>query len=348
MSVFDTTFYHNTVLEWIVAIGAVIGMYLVVQAIKLLMVRHLAALAKKTTSQVDDILVNVFKRTNWVVVFIISLYFGSLFLMLPDKVAHAFKLVATVAFFLQVALWGNGLIDSLISRVHKLRREKDPASVSGFAAISFFARVLLWSLVAFLILDNFGVDITALVAGLGIGGIAVALAAQNILRDIFCSIAILIDKPFEVGDFIIVGDLLGAVEKIGIKTTRVRSLSGEQLIFSNADLVDSRIRNYKRMNERRVVFSFGVTYQTSVEKLEAIPLAVKEIISSIENARFDRAHFHKYGDSSLDFECVYYVLDRDYNLYMDTQQQINLAISRHFEKERIEFAYPTQTLYISK
>jgi small-conductance mechanosensitive channel len=348
MSVFETEFYHNTVLTWIVTIGVTIGVYLVVQAIKLLIVRYMAALAEKSKSHIDDILVDVFKRTKSILVFIVALYIGSLFLTLPEKVANIVKLTATVAFFFQVALWGNCLIESWITRVREEKFKKDPAAVSAFGAVKFFARLLLWSLVVFLVLDNFGIDITALVAGLGIGGIAIALAVQNILGDIFCSVAILMDKPFEVGDFIIVDDKMGSVEKIGIKTTRVRSLSGEQLIFSNTDLVNSRIRNYKRMNERRVVFSFGVTYQTPVEKLEAIPLAVKEIISAIGNTRFDRAHFFKYGDSSLDFECVYYVLDRDYNLYMDIQQRINLAIFRHFEKEGIEFAYPTQTLYINK
>jgi len=348
MDVLQTVYFNNTLLQWIIAIGAAIGVYFVVQAIKLLMVRYMAALAEKSKSHIDDILVDVFKRTKSIFVFIVALYIGSLFLTLPEKVANIVKLIATVAFFFQVALWGNCLIESWITRVREEKFEKDPATASAFGAVKFFARLLLWSLVVFLILDNLGIDITALVAGLGIGGIAIALAIQNILGDIFCSIAILMDKPFEVGDFIIVDDKMGTVEKIGIKTTRVRSLSGEQLIFSNADLVNSRIRNYKRMNERRVVFSFGVTYQTPIEKLEAIPLAVKEIILSISNTRFDRAHFQKYGDSSLDFECVYYVLSRDYNIYMDIQQQINLAIFRHFEKEGIEFAYPTQTLYISK
>ncbi len=201
---------------------------------------------------------------------------------------------------------------------------------------------------ACLVLDNLGVNITTLVAGLGVGGIAIALAVQNILSDVFCSVAILVDKPFQVGDFIIVGDMMGTVEKIGIKTTRVRSLSGEQLVFSNADLVNSRIRNYKRMQERRVVFSFGVIYQTPADKLEHIPAMVKEIIESVDQARFDRTHFKQFGDSSLDFECVYYVLSRDYNLYMDIQQKINLELFTRFEKEGIEFAYPTRTLYISK
>jgi len=197
-----------------------------------------------------------------------------------------------------------------------------------------------------LALDNMGVDITALIAGLGIGGIAVALALQNVLGDLFASLSIVLDKPFVIGDFIIVDDLLGTVERIGLKTTRVRSLYGEQLVFSNSDLLNSRIRNYKRMFERRILFSIGVTYQTPHEKLATIPGIIREVIESQEQVRFDRAHFKEYGDSALKFEIVYYVLVPDYNTHMDIQQAINLAIVRRFEEEKIEFAFPTQTLYL--
>jgi len=197
-----------------------------------------------------------------------------------------------------------------------------------------------------LALDNLGVNITALVAGMGIGGIAVALAAQNILGDLFASISIVLDKPFVINDFIIVGDYMGSVEHIGVKTTRIRSLSGEQIVFSNTDLLNSRVRNFKRMVERRVVFSFGVVYGTPAEKLEAIPGIVRGIIEAIDGTRFDRAHFAKYGDSSLDFEVVYFVVTGDYNVYMDIQQAINLAIYRSFEDEGLGFAFPTQTIFL--
>jgi small-conductance mechanosensitive channel len=192
-----------------------------------------------------------------------------------------------------------------------------------------------------------GIDITALVAGLGVGGIAVALAAQNILGDLFASWSIVLDKPFLVGDFIIIDGYSGTVEHIGLKTTRLRSLTGEQLIFSNSDLLKCRIRNYKRMQERRIVFSFGVLYETPLEKLKEIPGIVKDIITSIENTRFDRAHFASYGNYSLNFEVVYYVLSSDYTVYMDIQQKINLALFEEFQKKDIVFAYPTQTIYVS-
>lgn len=198
-----------------------------------------------------------------------------------------------------------------------------------------------------MILDNLGVNITGLVAGLGIGGIAVALAVQNILGDLLASLSIVLDKPFVIGDFIVVDSLSGTIEHIGLKTTRIRSLSGEQLIFSNNDLLKTRIRNYKRMSERRIVFSFGIIYQTPTEKLKNVNKIVRDIIEKTENARFDRVHFKEYGDSSLNFEVVYFVIDPDYNIYMDVQESINLEIFRQFGEEGIEFAYPTQTLYVS-
>lgn len=211
----------------------------------------------------------------------------------------------------------------------------------------FFARLLVFTIGALVIVDNIpGVQITALVASLGIGGIAVALALQNILTDIFASLTITLDKPFVLGDFIIVGDHLGVVENIGLKTTRIRSLSGEQLVFSNSDLLTSRIRNFKRMKERRVAFGIQATYDTPVDKLKKVPGKVKEIIEGLEDTRFDRAHFKAHGSHSLDFEIVYYVLGPDYNLYMDRQQAINLAIHEYFRDEGIEFAFPTRTLYL--
>jgi small-conductance mechanosensitive channel len=202
--------------------------------------------------------------------------------------------------------------------------------------------------VLLLALDNLGVDITALVAGLGVGGIAVALAVQNVLGDLFASLSITLDRPFVLGDFIIVGDYLGNVERIGVKSTRLRSLGGEQIIVSNADLLNSRVRNYGRMDERRVLFTLGVTYETPRKKLERIPAMVREIIEHQQHARFDRCHFAKYGDFALGFEAVYYVLSPDYNLYMDIQQAINFAIHAAFEDAQIEFAYPTQKLWMAQ
>jgi small-conductance mechanosensitive channel len=198
------------------------------------------------------------------------------------------------------------------------------------------------------IMSNLGFDVTSLVAGLGIGGIAVALALQSVLSDVFSSFSIYFDKPFQAGDFIIVGQHMGIVKHIGIKSTRIQTLQGEELIISNKELTSARVQNFKKMEKRRITFTFGVTYQTPVKKLKKIPEMVKEIVAKIELADLDRVHFRKYGDFSLNFEVVYYVKIPDYGKYMDTQQEINLALKERFEKEGIEFAYPTQTIFLNK
>jgi small-conductance mechanosensitive channel len=310
--------------------------------------RRITAFAARTETELDDLIVDLLQRTRSFFFLALALYAGSYFLSLPPSTKSLLNSVVIVAFLIQAAIWGNGIISFGVKRYVRERVAEDAASVTTITALGFISRLLLWSVILLLALDNLGVDITALVAGLGIGGIAVALAVQNILGDLFASLSIVLDKPFVIGDFIIVGDFLGSVEHIGLKTTRIRSLSGEQLVFTNSDLLQSRIRNYKRMARRRIVFSFGVIYQTSYETLAAIPVMVREIIEAQQQTRFDRAHFKAYGNSSLDFEVVYYVENPDFNVYMDIQQAINLAIFRRFQEENIEFAYPTQTLYIEK
>jgi len=227
-------------------------------------------------------------------------------------------------------------------------REKDEAKKNALGGIITAFKVIVWGFAFIVLLDNFGIKVSGLLAGLGIGGVAVALAAQAVLGDLFSYFAIFFDRPFEIGDYIIVGDYMGTVEYIGVKTTRIRSLSGEQLILSNTDLTGSRIRNYKRMKRRRINFQLRVTYQTGLELLREIPGIIKEIIGSKEDALFDRAHFASYGDFSLIFEVVYYILSPDYTKYMDIQQEINLQINEEFTKRGIEFAYPTQTLFINR
>jgi small-conductance mechanosensitive channel len=226
--------------------------------------------------------------------------------------------------------------------------EEDAGAVAALDIVGFLVRVSVWAIVFLLALDNLGINITALVAGLGVGGIAVALAAQNIISDLFASLSIVLDRPFVLGDFLVIDDYYGNVEKVGLKTTRVRSLSGEQLVFSNNDLLNSRIRNYGQMVERRIVFEIGVVYDTPHEKLEQIPKIIEDIVIKQELARFDRAHFHQYGAYSLNFEIVYYVESSDYKLYMDIQQAVNLQIFRSFADAGIEFAYPTQTLFVNR
>ena len=205
---------------------------------------------------------------------------------------------------------------------------------------------VVWILGLVFLINNLGYNVTTIITGLGIGGIAVALAAQAVLGDFFSYFVIFFDRPFEIGDFIIVDDkVIGAIEYIGVKTTRIRAISGEQIVCSNKDLTDSRVHNYKKMMRRRVVFSIGVIYQTTAEQMKKIPGIIKSIIDNTENATFDRSHFSAFGDFSMNFETVYFIEGPDYNMYMDAQQKIYLEILKAFEKENIEFAYPTQTLF---
>jgi small-conductance mechanosensitive channel len=346
MEFLNITFYGNTLARWVTAILVLALLWLVLKVAGRLAARRLESIARRTATTVDDLLVDLVRRSGFFLLVFVWLRLTTLIVDLPEELDRVLATLASAALLLQVVLWGNGLIAFLVNRYKERALERDPAEATVISALGLVGKLVFWSLILLLALHNFGVEITTLVAGLGVSGIAVALAVQNILGDLFASLSIVFDKPFVLGDFVIVDTYMGTVEKIGLKTTRLRSLSGEQLIFSNADLLGSRIRNYKRMFERRIVFTFGVIYQTPVEKLEKIPGMVRAIIEGAENTRFDRAHFKEYGDSSLNFEVVYYVLVPDYNTYMDRQQAINLAIFRQFAAEGIEFAYPTRTLYV--
>ncbi|MFQ5825164.1 MAG: mechanosensitive ion channel family protein [bacterium] len=346
MNLLDKIIYNNPLRDWLFAVILLSTIFIILNIFKTIVVKRLSSLTKKTKTELDDLAVDLLNRVNIFFLLSIAIFGGSIALNLPDKVSNVIRILVIIAFLFQAAIWGNGLIVFWINRYKKIKLEADPASVTTITALGFVGKIVLWIVILLLALDNLGVDITGLIAGLGIGGIAIALAIQNILGDLFASLSIVLDKPFVIGDFIIVDNYLGTVKHIGLKTTRIQSLSGEQLVFSNSDLLRSRIRNYKRMYERRVVFSIGVIYQTPYEKLKAIPSLVREIIEKQQKARFDRAHFKEYGNSSLNFEIVYYVQSPDYITYMDIQQSINLTIFRSFEEEGIEFAYPTQTLYL--
>ena len=338
--------FGNSALTWTVAGSVFFVVWMILLIARRFVVHRLAKLTGTTAAL--DVAHEVVRSTRGWFVFLIALFVGSRFLTVSDSVGLWAARVTIIASLLQGGLW---LSAGAVKSIHAKRQrdlDESPEGVAAMDILSFITRVSIWSIVLLACLDNLGVNITTMIAGLGVGGVAVALAAQNILGDLFASLSIVLDKPFVVGDFLIIGDFLGSVEKVGIKTTRLRSLSGEQLIFSNNDLLNSRIRNYGRMFERRVVFSIGVTYQTPAEKLRAIPDMLRQAVESQENIRFDRAHFQKYGDFALVFEIVYYVLSADYSRYMDIQQAINLKIFDDFEENGIEFAYPTQTIFVSK
>jgi len=339
----------NTLLGWGIAAGVFVTLWLGLLLVRRLVIRRLGKLEKdERTAVAVEVAVAVTSATKGWLLFVFALFVGSRLLEMPGNATLWTARAAMIAILLQLGLWLSAGIVQSIQAKRQRQLEDSPDSVAAMDILSFIARVTIWSIVLLAALDNLGVNITTMIAGLGVGGIAVALAAQNILGDLFASLSIVLDKPFVVGDFLIIGDFLGSVEKVGIKTTRLRSLSGEQLVFSNNDLLNSRIRNYGRMYERRVVFSLGVTYQTTADKLRAIPDLLREAVESQEHVRFDRAHFQKYGDFALIFEVVYYVLSADYNEYMDVQQAINLKIYDEFEANGIDFAYPTQTLYLGR
>jgi small-conductance mechanosensitive channel len=341
-------FYDNPVSQWIIAGVVWLAALLVVKLVNAVIRSRARSVADRIKAAWAEATADLLAGTRFWFLLLLALYLGTLVLVLPERVRTIAQSVVVIALVVQGAIWGSVLIAFWLNRFAKTRLETDAASVTTMTALGFIGRLALWIFAGLLILDNLGIEVTALIAGLGIGGIAVALAAQNVLGDLFASLAIVLDKPFVLGDFIIVGEFMGTVEKIGIKTTRIRSLSGEQVIFSNSDLLKSRVRNFKRMYQRRIVFSVGVTYQTPYDKVAAIPQMIEQAVKEQEQTRFDRSHFQTYGDSALVFETVYYVLVADYNTYMNIQQAINLAIFKRFSEEGIEFAYPTQTLYVHR
>jgi len=348
MTFLRTVFYNNEVWAWLASAATLLFVWFVARLILRLVSRRLRRFSTQTKTRFDDLLVDLLGRTRYVFLIVVSVYSASLWLTLPAPAETVLRYLFVLALLWQAGYWGSACVTFWINRSVQQRLAEDPSSATTLAAFGFIGKVVIWAIVLLLALENMGVDITGLVAGLGISGIAIALAVQNILGDLFASMSIVVDKPFVIGDFIIVGELMGTVEKIGLKTTRVRSLSGEQIVFSNSDLLASRVRNYKQMYERRVVFSVGVTYDTPAEIVDKIPLMIRSIVEAQPSIRFDRSHFKEFGDSALLFETVYYMLNPNYNVYMDTQHAINVAIMRAFEAEGIEFAYPTQTVYVKR
>lgn len=342
----EQRFYGIPLREWALAVAAAVALFLVAKLIQAILVSRLTRLTEKYTTDTGPMVVAAIASIRWWFVLIVALFVGSLMLGLPPKTTSIINTAAIVAVLLQAALTGNAVLSLLIAGYSQKNLQTDAASVTTVTTLGFLARLALWSIVALLVLQNLGIDVTALVTGLGIGGIAVALAAQNVLGDLLASLSIMLDKPFVLGDFIIVGEQMGTVEKIGIKTTHLRSLSGEQLIISNADLLKSRIRNFKRMQERRIVFTIGVKYETPTEKVALIPQLLRAAVERESNVRFDRAHFKGFAASALEFETVYFVTSPDFNLSMDLQQSINFWLLNRFAEEGIKFASPQPTVVV--
>ncbi len=344
----SASYFGNTVLNYLTALGTFVAALILLQVIKLVVINRLHALAKKTATDIDDFLIGLLRHLGPIVYVLVALYAATRSLALPAGIERALQIFFVVVITFKVVQILEEIFTFFLRKWVGRFEAEDPTSAVVAQNLSKIVRVMLWVGGLVFVLDNLGINITSVVAGLGIGGIAVALAAQAILGDAFSSFCIFLDKPFKVGDFIIVGEMLGTVEHVGFKTTRVRSLGGEQLVFSNTDLTNSRIRNYKRMEQRRVLFTLGVIYQTTSDQVKAIPKILEGTVKEQKMARFDRAHFKAYGDFALIFEVVFYVLSPDYNTYMDVQQAINVRIKEEFEKQNIEFAYPTQQVYVTQ
>lgn len=346
MDILQTTYFGNTVRAWLTAAAIATGLSLGLRLVVSLVLRRLKRISEKTENRIDDIAAAVLGNTkNWALLYF-GLWAGARTVVLPDGLGRGLHVLGVLVVMLQLGAWGNVAIAQIIRHRVRASIETDPAEATTMAALGFLGKIAFWSVLLLMAMSNLGIEIGPVLTGLGVGGVAVALAVQNVLGDLFASLSIVLDKPFVIGDFINIDGYAGNIEHIGLKTTRIRSLTGEQLVFSNSDLLKSRIRNYKRMQERRILFQVGVTYQTPRDVVARIPDMIRETIEEMEATRFDRAHFKTFGPSSLDFEAVYWVLSAEYSVYMDIQQRINLEIMRRFEAEAIEFAYPTQTVFV--
>lgn len=288
--------------------------------------------------KLQHVVVDMLSRTSRFLLFVAALLFSLRFVDLPDHLfntlGHAWFLVLAI----QIALWlDQGVVSWMRHLMYSPNTSKNPVTM---VIAGLLLRMMLWTMMLLSILANVGVNITALVASLGVGGIAIALAVQTILSDVFASLSIGFDKPFEIGDFVVFGDVAGTIEHIGLKTTRIRSLSGEQIVCGNAILLQQTLHNYKRMQTRRIVFTFGLALTTPPDKLRKVGEMVKNIITDVGNTRFDRAHFLGFGTDRLNFEVVHIVNSADYNTYMDIQQEINIRIMEQLAAEGIELAIP--------
>jgi small-conductance mechanosensitive channel len=340
-------FLGNTIVNWLTAIAILVAGLLVLRLAKYQVLRKLKSWSRVSRTTIDDFLVQVIEKSIIPFLYFACIYAGTLWLQLPEKLDRIFGVAMLLVSTFYILKSVSAVLEYFI--VSFLKKQTNGESKQKQArGILIILKVMIWLFGIIFLLDNLGYNITTIIAGLGIGGIAVALAAQTILGDLFSYFVILFDRPFEIGDFIIVEDKMGVVEYIGIKTTRLRTLGGEQLICSNKDLTDSRIHNYKRMERRRVLFQLGVTYEIHPDLLESIPFLVKSIINTKQDVQFDRGHFSGFGDSSLNFEFIYYILSADYSVFMNIQQEVYFEIFRLFNDKGISFAYPTQRLFLSK
>jgi small-conductance mechanosensitive channel len=343
----NLSFFGNTIERYTLSLLIIVVGFLVLRLIQNYILARLRNLVSKTSSNLDDIALQVVEKFGIPIFRVLIIYFSvELLHFQPNVEKWLYIAYGVVVLYFSVTLLLTLVRKLLEAQVMKL--ENGETKLKQIGGIMVVLKIVVWSVGLLVLFSNLGYNVTTILTGLGIGGIAIALAAQNILGDLFNYFVIFFDRPFEVGDFITVDDKKGTVEYIGIKTTRIRSITGEQLIIANSNLTGSRIHNFKRLESRRVVFTIGVVYGMPLEKVKLIPELIKQIVSKPELVRFDRAHFIRYGDFSLDYEIVFFVNTPDYNIYMDILQQINFDIYEKFAAEKIDFAFPTQTLIFNK
>ncbi len=347
MEFFQSIYYGNTIQSYFTVAGMILGGMLIIRLFRKGILYRLKKWATTTETNFDDYVVSAVERFILPMLNVSVMYFAIKYLTLDVEALKILRNAYVVAFtFYAIRLTTSSL--RILLESYARSKEGGEDKVKQLKGIMIVISIMIWSVGLVFLFDNFGYDVTAIVTGLGIGGLAVALAAQTILGDLFNYFVIFFDRPFEIGDFIVVDDKRGNVEYVGIKTTRIKSISGEQIIISNSDLTNSRVHNFKRMEKRRILFTLGVTYQTTPEQLKAIPAIISKIVTDQPDAQMDRCHFSSYGDFSLNFETVYFVTEPDYVKYMDIQQSINLQIFEAFAEKKIEFAYPTQTIFMEK
>lgn len=345
--ILSQNYFGNSVENYLIALAIILGSILIAKILKFILEKKLSDFVTKTPNKIDDLLVDVLLRPIVFILTIVGLYVALEYLAIPESfnkwIKGFFQIIIAIKITSSLSKILVLILDYYFEKHPHLQNNTNLLYISK-KSIAF----LLWLVVIILIITNLGYNVNSLIAGLGIGGIAIALAAQNILGDLFSSISIFVDKPFQIGDFIVVGTQKGTVKSIGMKTTRLTTLQGEELVLPNALLTAQEVQNFRKMKKRRIVFQFGVLYETPLKKLKEIPQLVKEIFEDKAKAELDRVHFSTLGDFSLNFEVVYFLTTGDYNEYMDMQQSINLDLMESFEKHKIQFAYPTQKIFVAK
>lgn len=334
--------------HWFFWLAAAIGLTIGLRIVRMTL-SGLFRARRQDAGKARNLVANIFRSTTSIFLFLASLLITApLIVTLSGNQRGWLEAAFMVAGVLQIALWIRVVVSAVMDDVVARQAQDSSTFRSARNLIAVFLNVAIFAVAAVMIIDNLGGDVTALLAGLGVGGIAVGLAAQNLFRDLFASLAIILDKPFEKGDFIRFGDYLGTVEKIGLKTTHIAALSGEQLIIGNSDLTSQITQNYRRMTERRVVLRLAVTYATPRDVLAELPDEITQLIKSMSNTRFDRCHVADYGDSAIVIEAVYFVLSADYNEHMSIKERVQLDIHALFERRGVDFAFPTRTLMVQQ